>query len=99
MSDSLRKPLSDQVGEKITPDSQKSSLDQAKESVTGAADRAAGAVQPDSNKSAGQKLGDSTRDGADQGKGVLGQAQEALGNAAQSVKDTVSGTGNTANKP
>jgi len=30
----------------MTPDSQKSTLDQAKESVTGAGDRLAGAAQP-----------------------------------------------------
>ncbi len=49
----------------------------------------------DSQKSTGQKLSDSTRGNADsaqdQGKGVLGQAQETLGNAAQSVSDTLSG--------
>ena len=45
----------------------------------------------DSEKSATQKVGDSTRGGADQGKGVLGQAQESLGNAAQAVQDTISG--------
>jgi len=35
-----------QASEKMTPDSQKSTLDQAKESVTGAGDRIAGAAQP-----------------------------------------------------
>ena len=43
---SSRKGLGDQAQEKLTPDSQKSGLDQAKESVTGAYDKAAGAVQP-----------------------------------------------------
>lgn len=41
-----RKGLGDQVQEKVTPDSQKSTLDQAKEGASGLYDRAAGAVQP-----------------------------------------------------
>jgi len=35
-----------QASEKMTPDSQKSTLDQAKETVTGAGDRMASAAQP-----------------------------------------------------
>jgi hypothetical protein len=46
MSDIGRKGLGDQVQEKVTPDSQKSTLDQAKESASGAYDRVAGAAQP-----------------------------------------------------
>jgi hypothetical protein len=46
-------------------------------------------------KSTGQKLGDATRSGGDdaskQGQGILGQAQETLGNAGQSISDTLSG--------
>ncbi|KAF2277668.1 uncharacterized protein EI97DRAFT_457655 [Westerdykella ornata] len=91
MSDFGRKGLGEQAQEKITPDSQKSTLDQTKESMSGAYDRAAGAVQPEGNKSATQKLGDTTRSGGDQGKGMLGQAQEALSNVGQSVQDTFSG--------
>ncbi|KAF2689356.1 hypothetical protein K458DRAFT_413644 [Lentithecium fluviatile CBS 122367] len=95
MSDLGRKGLGDQAKEKVTPDSQKSTLEQAKEGVTGLGDRAAGAVQPEGNKSATQKLGDTTRSGGDdasaQGKGVLAQAQESIGNAAASVQDAISG--------
>ena len=95
MSDLGRKGLGDQVQEKITPDSQKSTLDKASESISGTYDRAAGAVQPDQNKSATQKLGDSTRSGKDdasnQGQGILASAQESIGNAAQAVQDTISG--------
>jgi hypothetical protein len=46
MSDSARKPLTDRVGETITPDSQKSYADKAKETTTGTADNIAGMVQP-----------------------------------------------------
>ncbi|KAF1962880.1 heat shock protein 9/12 [Byssothecium circinans] len=59
MSDVGRKDLGDKAQEKVTPDSQKSTLDKAKESITGAGDKAAGSAQPDSNKSATQKVSDS----------------------------------------
>lgn len=39
MSDSLRKPFSDCVFEKMTPDSSKSTIDKAKENITTTADR------------------------------------------------------------
>ncbi len=41
-----RKGVTDQAQEKLTPDSQKSGVDQAKEKATGVYDKAAGAVQP-----------------------------------------------------
>lgn len=41
-----RKGLGEQAKEKVTPDSQKSTLDKATESVTGLGDKAASAVQP-----------------------------------------------------
>ncbi|KAL1792940.1 hypothetical protein ACET3X_009447 [Alternaria dauci] len=95
MSDNLRKGLGEQASEKITPDSQKSTTQKASENVSGLGDRIAGAVQPEGQKSTGQKLGDATRSGGDdasnQGQGVMKQAQEALGNAGQSISDTLSG--------
>ncbi|OAL49908.1 hypothetical protein IQ07DRAFT_567372 [Pyrenochaeta sp. DS3sAY3a] len=99
MSDNLRKGLGEQAQEKITPDSQKSTLDKASESLTGAGDRIAGTVQPEGQKSTGQKLGDATRSGSDnateQGQGVLGSVQDTLSSAGQSVSDTFNqATGN-----
>ena len=46
MSDLGRKGLGDQVQEKVTPDSQKSTLDKASENASGAYDKAASALQP-----------------------------------------------------
>ncbi|KAF2810052.1 uncharacterized protein BDZ99DRAFT_462662 [Mytilinidion resinicola] len=93
MSDLGRKDLSTQLGEKITPDSQKSTLDQTKETITGAADKATAAVVPEGEKSTTQKLGDETRgttnDASAQGKTLLDQAQETVANAAQSVADAL----------
>ncbi|KAF2136655.1 uncharacterized protein K452DRAFT_302598 [Aplosporella prunicola CBS 121167] len=95
MSDLGRKSVGDQLQEKVTPDSQKSTLDQAKEGVSGVADRAAGAVQPNDQKSTTQQLSDSTRSGSDnasqQSKGIVQSASETLGNAAQAVSDTLQG--------
>lgn len=39
MSDAGRKSVTDQVTEKVTPDSSKSTLDKAKETLTGTYDR------------------------------------------------------------
>lgn len=46
MSDNLRKGVGEQVSEKVTPDSQKSTTTKIGESISGGADKAAGAVQP-----------------------------------------------------
>ncbi|KAB2575763.1 Heat shock protein 9/12 [Lasiodiplodia theobromae] len=95
MSDAGRKSTIDQAKEKVTPDSQKSTLDQAKESLTGTYDRAAGAVQPDDQKSYTQKASDNLRSGSDdaskQSKSYMESAQETVGNAAQSLADTIGG--------
>jgi hypothetical protein len=58
MSDTGRKDWSTKAKEGITPDSSKSTLDKAKETVTDAADRVAGETQSDSSKSAGQSAFD-----------------------------------------
>lgn len=50
------------VKDTVTPDSQKSTLDQAGDKIKGKTDDAAGSVQPDSEKSTTQKIGDSTSD-------------------------------------
>ncbi|KAF2036416.1 hypothetical protein EK21DRAFT_106518 [Setomelanomma holmii] len=92
MSDLGRKGLGEQASEKITPDSQKSTLDKAGETASGLGDKAASAVQPEGNKSTTQKLGDSTRSGGDkaqnEGGGILDSAQQGLSNAGQAVTDT-----------
>ena len=42
MSDAGRKGMGDKISEGVKPDSQKSTLEQGKEQITGAADKAAG---------------------------------------------------------
>jgi len=95
MSDNLRKGLGEQVGEKVTPDSQKSYGQIAQEKVTGAADQVAGAIQPEGEKSTTQKLGDATRGNTNSAEGgaqsYLDTAKQYVGNAAQTVADTLIG--------
>jgi hypothetical protein len=56
-----------QTKETITPDSQKSTLDKAKEAFTSKTDDAARAAQPEDQKGTTQKIGDSVKDTYDQG--------------------------------
>ncbi|KAG0136033.1 heat shock protein 9/12-domain-containing protein [Tuber indicum] len=83
MSETFRKDFSTQAREEITPDSSKSTLDRAKESVTGTADRAAGGLQSDHHKSNTQEAFDRTRREKDSQKdnseSLLDKTKHALG--------------------
>jgi len=57
----------EQAKEAITPESQKSTLDKAKDTVTGKADDVAGSLQPEDQKGTTQKIGDSVKDTPKQG--------------------------------
>ncbi|CCX31871.1 heat shock protein 9/12-domain-containing protein [Pyronema domesticum] len=76
MSDSLRKPFSDCVFEKMTPDSSKSTIDKAKENITTTADRAVGEMQPDSSKSSTQEGFDKSRHEKDT---IVDKTKNAIG--------------------
>lgn len=65
MSDSNRKDISSQISEKMTPDSQKTTGEKIKESVTGLTDRVKAAVTPDSQKSVTQQASDKVRGSSD----------------------------------
>lgn len=60
-----------QVSQKITPDSQKSTLDKAGENLSGGADRVASTFQGEGNKSATQSASDSLRGGSDSASGEV----------------------------
>lgn len=101
MSDLGRKDFGEQAKEKAIPDSQKSYLDQASETVTGTTDRVASTLQPNDNKSATQQIGDTfqgttsddvTAQGKtilEQGKGYLATGAQYVANGAQSVSDSL----------
>lgn len=93
MSDLGRKNLSDKISEKVTPDSQKSVLQQGTEAVSGAADKVAAAVTPESQKLASQTLADKAQSGHDEAKAEV-QAdgktiQETAGEYFEAAKGTL----------
>ena len=58
MSDTGRKNFTDKIEETVTPDSQKSYLEQAKETATNAYDHAAAKLAPTEDKSVSQHAAD-----------------------------------------
>ncbi|KAG4437719.1 hypothetical protein IFR05_006802 [Cadophora sp. M221] len=89
MSDAARKGLGEQVQEKITPQSQKSTGQVIGENLTGAGDNIAATLQPNSEKSTTQKAGDSIRGNTNsaekQGGGILESAQKTVTDAINAV--------------
>lgn len=53
--------MTEQIGDKLKPDSQKPTTGQMGDKASGVMDRAAAAVQPESQKSTTQEMGDSMR--------------------------------------
>lgn len=106
MSDAGRKSFTEKASEAITPDSQKSTLEKAKESVTDSLDGFAAKNIPDSEKSFGQTISDNAKQGHDDAKkavqgneaslaetaqGYVEAAKEQVANAAQYVSSVVTG--------
>lgn len=88
MADAGRKDFSTKLGEKVTPDSQKTTYDKAKEGLTDAYDKAASAVTPEDGKSFSQQVGDSVQQGHDDAQKSWGEsAQEVLENSKKAVSD------------
>ena len=58
MSDTFRKDFSDKASEAVKPDSEKSYLDKAKETVTDKADKVGSKAQPEEEKSYLQQASD-----------------------------------------
>lgn len=97
MSDTGRKDFSDKFAETVKPDSQKSTLEKAGESVSNTYDSVAGSVQPNSEKSVFQR-------GADDSKSAKNSAEnngESLIDSAKNLVNSASDylTGNSAQKP
>ncbi|GFF31321.1 heat shock protein hsp9 [Aspergillus udagawae] len=81
MSDTGRKDFSTKAKEEITPDSQKSTLDKMKETVTDATDRLTGSAQGDKQKSYTQQAYDSMRGEKDDQ--VHGSSTQTMGQKAK----------------
>lgn len=93
MSDFGRKDFSDKVAETVKPDSQKSTLEKAGESVTDAFDSAGSKVQPNSDKGVFQKGADGAKSASNEGESLIDSAK----NLVNSATDYLSG--NSAQKP
>lgn len=100
MSDAGRKDFSDKVSEGLKPDSQKSYLEQGKEKVTDAADRAAAAVTPEHEKGTAQGATDAAKRGkedaggetfTDQARDYMDSAKGKLNEAVEYVSSAVHG--------
>ncbi|EAW07108.1 heat shock 9/12 family protein [Aspergillus clavatus NRRL 1] len=79
MSDTGRKDFTTKAQEKMTPNSQKSTMDKMKETVTDASDRMGSGMQSDNQKSYTQQAFDSMRGQTDRAQGGSGEtiAQKA----------------------
>jgi len=90
MSDPGRKSVGDQFAEKITPESQKSTLDKASESASSTYDSVAGSLQPGDSKSTSQKLTDETSSAAgsakEDGQSYMQQASDMAANVLESAQ-------------
>lgn len=79
MSDAGRKDFTDKAAEAIKPDSEKSYLEKAKETITDYADKAASYLHSDSDKGVAQNISDNIskgQDKADSGKSFGESAEE-----------------------
>merc|ERR1711974_368074 len=74
MSDAFRQSTTDKATSALKPDSQKSGLEQAGDSIKNTADNVAGSVQPSGEKGMGQKATDAVsgtnNDASKQGLGM-----------------------------
>lgn len=88
MADAGRKDFSTKITEKLTPDSQKTVYDKAKENLTDSYDKAAAALAPEESKSFSQQVGDSVQKGHDDAQKSWGEsAHDALENSKKAVSD------------
>ncbi|KAL9037799.1 MAG: hypothetical protein Q9214_005544, partial [Letrouitia sp. 1 TL-2023] len=92
-----RKGIGDQVQEKLTPDSQKSTTEQASEKATTAGDKVAASLQPGDSKSTAQKLSDESRSGFDSAqdtaKSYGNQASDFASNAQSKISESLPSSG------
>ncbi|GAO47807.1 hypothetical protein G7K_2005-t1 [Saitoella complicata NRRL Y-17804] len=89
MSDFGRKDLTEQVHDKVKPDSQKSYLEQAGDALSGAYDRVAAAVVPAENKSTSQSAADSLRGTNDDAKAEGNSLYDTVASGLTNVKDSL----------
>lgn len=82
MSDLGRKPVSDKISEAVKPDSEKSTLEKTKETVTGSVDKFAAHNVPDNQKSFSQTIADNVQTGHDDAKKAANEHEATLSETA-----------------
>lgn len=82
MSDLGRKNVSDKISEAVKPDSEKTTLEKTKETVTDKIDQLGAKGTPEDQKSFGQTISDNIQQGHS-------DAKEAVSGEGQSLTDTV----------
>ncbi|EGV61921.1 lipid-binding protein hsp12 [Yamadazyma tenuis] len=98
MSDLGRKNFNDKVSEAVTPESNKSALEKAKEQVTDKVDQFAAKATPDEQKSFGQTVADKAKEGHEDAKAEVSNNQESLADTATAYIDAAKEqVGNAAN--
>lgn len=88
MSDLGRKNISDKVSEAVKPDSEKSTLEKAKESATGQLDKLAADATPDNQKSFSQSVSDNVQQGHDDAKKAATDAKQSASQEQATLADT-----------
>ncbi|KAK9367762.1 heat shock protein 9/12-domain-containing protein [Lipomyces kononenkoae] len=83
MSDTGRKPMGDKVSETVTPDSQKSYMEQVKEQITGAYDKVVRDMQPPETKSTSQSTADTVTGKSSDAKDTAETQKQSLPESAK----------------
>ncbi|KAF6006655.1 hypothetical protein HII13_004934 [Brettanomyces bruxellensis] len=89
MSDPGRKSFTDKATEAVTPDSQKSGFQKAKETVTNEADKIAAKFNSDKKKSGLQNFADNAQKKLDDTKGQIQKDNEAAKSGFEAKKDGI----------
>ncbi|KAK6909189.1 hypothetical protein I203_103206 [Kwoniella mangroviensis CBS 8507] len=80
MSDTGRQSLTDKAGAALKPDSEKTYLEQAGDTIKGKSDSAASSAQPQSQKSFTQEIGDAVSGNQNENQSsIADKAKDALG--------------------
>lgn len=87
MSDLGRKDVSEKVTEAVKPDSEKSTLEKAKESATDGLDKFAAKGTPENQKSFTQTVADNVQQGHDDAKKTASHEQATLAETASEYVD------------
>lgn len=87
MSDAGRKNFTDKVTETVKPESEKSYLEQAKESVTDGVDKVAALITPNDQKSFGQSVADNVQKGHDDASAAVSEDKATLAETAELYLD------------